>query len=185
MIRETKANAATMIARGIITKIDDDAPTQMVQVETLEGTLADDVEHFQPYGMSFHPPVESEAAVVAVAGAQDHLLALCATDRDVRPRNVKEGEGGLYALQGWRVFIDEDGNLFLGEKDATHPVPHGDSLRDAMKTYADAVTEAVGQIKYTGTGSVDPSTATLSLGKASIELLKNVNDALSTRTKVE
>jgi len=112
--RHLQSRVSTMIARGVISRVNDALATQGLQVELRHLEVADDVEHFQPYGLSFRPAVDSEVIVLAIGGAQDHLVGLAATDRATRPTGVEEGEGGLYNPTGWKIFLAADDVVHLG-----------------------------------------------------------------------
>ena len=47
-----------MIGRAILNLINDAAATQTVTLEAQAGDVHDEVELFQPFGFSAHPPVE-------------------------------------------------------------------------------------------------------------------------------
>lgn len=121
-----------MVKRGVIRRVTDSARQQLLQLSLLEDEVADEVEHLQPFGLSFVPPAGSEVAALAVGGNQDYLLALGATSRAHRPTGAEEGEGGLYTLDGWKVFLDEEGNVFIG----------GDAAGATVKVATDAQVEA-------------------------------------------
>lgn len=124
-----------MIMRGIVTLVDDGKKCQALQLEVLdEDDVVEDVENFQPFGVSFRAPVGSEAIVCAVTGDQNHLVVLGIQNRSKRPKNVKENEGGLYVNGVYRVFLDENGVVYLGGPDASEPAVLGQSL----KTWLDA-----------------------------------------------
>lgn len=118
MARTMGVKIGTMITRGVISRVNDALATQGLQIELRDQELADDAEHFQPYGLSFHPAVDSEVVVLAIGGAQDHLIAVNATNRAQRPTGVDEGEGGLYNPTGWKVFLAADDIVHLSEKTA-------------------------------------------------------------------
>lgn len=128
-----------MIMRGIVTLVDDGKKCQALQLEVLdEDDVVEDVENFQPFGVSFVPPNQAEAIVCAVTGDQSHLIVLGIQDRRWRPKNVKAHEGGLYVKGVYRVFLDENGVVYLGGPDATEPAVLG----QALKTWLDAHTHA-------------------------------------------
>jgi phage baseplate assembly protein V len=182
--RQISARLSTMISRGVITLVDDSGPTQLVQVETFDGQLADDVEIFQPWGVSFNPTVGSEVIVFALGGAQEHLIALCATDRDVRPTESEGGEGGLYTEQGWKVFVNEAGVTNMTKKSATQSFMRGEDVKAALESYASSVSKAVGQIKVVN-HAIENASALATLEKANIKLSDDIESALSSDLKGE
>ena len=177
------SRVTSLITRGVVTGVDDSKPTQTLQLEIRFEEIADEVEHLQPFGLSFHPPGDSEAAVLA-AGAQDNLVAVGVTHRATRPTGVAEGEGGLYDADGWKVYL-APGKLLLGAEDATEAAPLGDKLKSAIDTYATAVTEAVALISYAGTGTISGSTAATALEEAATALATELTSALSQIVKVK
>lgn len=114
LMRSLKQRVDTMITRAVIDLVNDRLKTQRLQLELLEGETVDDVEHMQPYGLSFVPPDGAEALALAVGGMRQHTVAICAQHPDERPKNGKPRTGGLYSKGQWRLFIDVDGRLHLG-----------------------------------------------------------------------
>lgn len=126
-----------MISRAVVRRVDDGGLMQRVQLSLLGDSdgddveVADDVEHLQPFGVSFVPPAGSEVAALCVGGNRDHILALCASSRAHRPTGAQAGEGGLYTLTGWKVFCDADGHVYIGADEAggaTHPLALADRV---------------------------------------------------------
>lgn len=175
----------SMVSRGTIARVDDSTPIQTIQLRIRADELEEAVELLQPYGVSFVPPRDAEVLAFAAGGSQDQMVAALASSRGDRPTDASESEGGLYHLGDFKVFIDKDGLVHLGQRTATQKGVRGEDLRDAMSSYANAVTEAVAQITYAGTGSVSSSTAVQSLSEASLHLVSDINDALSNKVKIE
>lgn len=115
----TIAKVNGMVKRGVIRRVTDGTKVQSVQLSTLDDETPDDVEHLQPFGVSFVPPAGSEVVALAVGGYSDHMVALGASSRAHRPTGAGEGEGGLYTMTGWKVFLDDEGNVFIGADPAT------------------------------------------------------------------
>lgn len=140
---------ALAVSRGVVRRVEDDAGTQTVQVSLLgdesgDEEVADDVEHFQPFGLSFTPPAGSEIVALSVAGQRDHVVGLGATSRAHRPRGAGEGEGGLYVLDGWRVYCDGSGHVYLGgdAASATHAVALAAKVEAQLEAIAAALDTA-------------------------------------------
>jgi phage baseplate assembly protein V len=165
----------------VITRTNDTTATQTIQVELHFDEVADAIEHLQPFGVSFRPTPDSEVIVLAAAASQDNLVALAATNRSVRPTGIEEGEGGLYTPSGWKVFCDENDRVFITRKDASQSFMRGEDTKDALSTYADAVTQAVGEI----TGEVVTTKAVATLTQAKTQLDTAIQSALSTKFKGE
>lgn len=113
-IRLLRARLDAVIARAVISRVNDALKTQRLQLQILADETVDDVEHFQPYGLSFVPPVGSECIALGVAGARSHTIAICAQHPDQRPKDKGAKTGGLYTSGVWRLFIDANGIVHLG-----------------------------------------------------------------------
>lgn len=141
-----------MVSRGVIRRVADGARAQLVQLSLLgdnagDEEVADEVEHVQPFGVSFVPPAGSEVVAISVGGNRDHVLAIGASSRAHRPTERDEGEGGLYTMSGWTVLCDAAGNVYIG----------GDEIRATFKVALASKVEAelgkigteIGKIKTT------------------------------------
>jgi phage baseplate assembly protein V len=190
-IRRLMTKLQASITRGIIKLIDDEKATQTIQVELRFDEIADAVEHFQPFGVSFHPTKDSEVLVLAIGSSQDNLVALTATDRSIRPTGAQEGEGGLYTPSGWKIFCDADDVVFLTKKDAAQSFMRGEEVKAALKTYADEVATQVGSIVVAGgSGAAATDSGTVAKAKTALTAAANtlnsdIDAALSDKLKGE
>lgn len=94
-----------MIARAVIKLVDDAKKAQELQVTVLAGQVSDRVESFGHYGFTSVPPAGTEAILVAVGGARDHLVAIATESREHRPTQMQSGEVQLYSDEGARVHL--------------------------------------------------------------------------------
>lgn len=88
-----------MIGRGVVRLVDDTRRRQRVQLEALSGEILDDVERWQQYGFTSHPPVGSEAVVLALGGMRQHAAAVVVEDAPHRLSGRPEGSVALYTCQ--------------------------------------------------------------------------------------
>jgi phage baseplate assembly protein V len=152
--RPLAARVGAMVKRAILERIDDSQGTQLVQVSLLGDEVQDRCEHLQPYGVSFHPPRGSEGVAVAVQGDGSHRLVLGAASRQHRPTGVEEGEGGLYYLGEWKVFLDAQGHVHLGAKEGAAKMARADRVEAELAKIRDALNDvsggAAGGLDFTG-----------------------------------
>ena len=88
-----------MIGRAVVRLVDDTPRRQRVQLEALSGELLDDVERWQQYGVTSHPPVGSEAVVLALGGMRQHAAAVVVEDAGARTHPAAQvGETRLYTI---------------------------------------------------------------------------------------
>lgn len=88
-----------LISRAVVARTDSAKGLQIFQLDLLRDETKR-VEHIEPYGFTARPLKGAEAIAAAVGGARGHLVALVATDRRYRKRNLAEGEVALYTDEG-------------------------------------------------------------------------------------
>lgn len=111
MLAPLQRRVTNMVARGVVSLINDGTGRQTVQVTVLGESLADDAEHFQPYGFSSVPPAGSDAVVLFVGGNREHPLVLAAEKRTDRPTGAEAGEVMLYHPNGQRTRFLNNGDV--------------------------------------------------------------------------
>lgn len=107
-----------ILTRGAVTRVDDSAPVQRVQVRFLGDRVSSGVERFQDFGLSSVPMPEDatglpEAVLGAVAANADHFVTLGLIDRRHRPTGLKDGETILYNAHDVRLYLKDDGTLLI------------------------------------------------------------------------
>jgi phage baseplate assembly protein V len=113
MLRPIQARISTLISRAVLRAINDAGGLQLVQVGIRAGELRDGVEHFQPYGFTFHPLEGAQAAVAYVGGCGNHPVALVVVDPRHRLANLEPGEVALYDHLGKFIRLNADGTLHI------------------------------------------------------------------------
>lgn len=136
-----------MVSRGVVKLIDDAKKCQTLQAELLADEVRSDIERFEDYGMTSHPPVDSELLFVAIGGNRSNGIAVRVFDRSIRPTGMADGDVCLYTADGERVYINKaDDIVHLGAKSATALVALVGSTVTAdttMSTWISAVTSAI------------------------------------------
>lgn len=110
---------AQLFSRGVVGAVDDAAKMQRLQIDLLAGETMDNVEHFQPYGLAFHPHPDAELVAAAVGGARSHMVVIAVADRRYRVAGLAEGEVALYDDQGQIVKLARDGIQIMTDKPVT------------------------------------------------------------------
>lgn len=139
-LRRLRGRVDNMVARAVIARVNDALKTQRLQITILDGEDEDDVEHLQPYGLSFVPPAGSQGVALAVGGARSHTVVLCVDSPGQRPTGGDGETGGLYTKGEWRVWIDSDGVVHVGgvEPDDESEIPRTDKIHDELAKIAEA-----------------------------------------------
>jgi phage gp45-like len=133
MLRRTRTRVDVMITRGVVELVNDKLKTQRVQLTILGDDPIPNIEHMQPYGLSFTPPAGAEAIALAVSGSRSHTVAICVQHPEERPKNNPPRTGGLYTEGEWRLFVDAEGVVCVGAKDSAQHIPLGDLLVQHIK----------------------------------------------------
>lgn len=117
-----------MIARAVLNLVADDSESmQRVQVDVYEGQTADEVENFQPLGLTSVPSKDAEGIAVSIGGNQDHTVMLGVNDPSIRPTGLSEGETQLYDKTGSKVYLLANGNILIDSSGSYVDVAGSDS----------------------------------------------------------
>lgn len=99
-----------MIARSVVTLIDDSTKMQLLQLSILDDETRAGLERFQNYGFTSVPKAGAEAVVAFVGGTRDHGLVIAVDDRRYRLRNLASGEVAMYDQTGSKFVFKSNGD---------------------------------------------------------------------------
>lgn len=102
-----------MLSRARLNITDDASGLQRAQVSALDGEVRDDVERFQQFGLSAHPPAGAEVLMASLGGSRDHPVIFAVDDRRHRPAGLMAGETVLYNLAGVEIRLLEDNSVLI------------------------------------------------------------------------
>jgi len=104
------AGRDTMITRCSVKIVTASTKCQELQV-LRDGEPVDDVEHWEPYGLTSYPAAGSDALVLSVDGNFDHPIACVVADPAHRPTDLAETEVALYNTPGAEVRLTAAGGV--------------------------------------------------------------------------
>lgn len=96
VLKDLTRRTRMMLARVVLSAVNDAAGIQVVQVRLMQDEAKGDVPHLQTYGLSSHPHPGAEAIALFMGGNRDHAVVLGIDDRRYRVRNLQQGEVILY-----------------------------------------------------------------------------------------
>lgn len=96
---------AHLVARAVVTLVNDAAKMQTLQLGLLADETLDGAEHWQPYGLTYKPHAGAEALVLAVGGHRAHSVVIACADRRYRLTGLEDGEVALYSDEGDKVHL--------------------------------------------------------------------------------
>lgn len=102
-----------LVGRGRVTRVDDSGPVQLLQVKASGLELADQRVRPQEFGMSSNPPLDSDAALMSVAGDRSATMVVGVNHQPSRPRNLSPGETKLYSQDGKYVYLTASGGIVV------------------------------------------------------------------------
>ena len=104
-----------MITPAVVLETTDTLSAPEAKVQRQDGAVDEEVEAPQGYGTFFRPPAGSRCLLLSPLASPEHRVMIGAHHGQYRPvMTCEEGEGGLYGLQGWVLFVDAAGVLHLG-----------------------------------------------------------------------
>jgi len=111
MLKPLRNRVYLMITKAVIETVNDSGGMQVVKLSSLAGEERDEIERFQNFGFSSHPPPNAEAIAVSVLGNRDNLVVIVADDRATRPKDLEEGESVFYNAFGDKLILNKEGTL--------------------------------------------------------------------------
>jgi phage baseplate assembly protein V len=102
-----------MLARAVLTLIDDAHGLQLVQAVVNKGDLWDGLQRMQNYGLTSVPLPGAEAVVAAIGGSRSNGVALAVDDRRYRPQSLAAGAVCLYDASGTTIMLENDGTIVV------------------------------------------------------------------------
>lgn len=128
-----------MVARGILSLVDDAAGVQRVQIRIGKQVL-DGVDRPQMYGFSSHPPAGGEVVVLFVGGNRGQGVIVGEGDRANRPADGEPGAVVVYDDAGHKITLRPGGiEINAGGHDL--------NIINCPKLLQDGDIEATGDIK--------------------------------------
>lgn len=103
-----------LVSRAVVRLVDDTAQLQALQIEVLEGEVLDQVEHWQPYGLTAHPQTDAEALILSAGGSRARAVVVAVSDRRYRLTGLAAGEVALHDDQGQSVQLTRSGIVVTG-----------------------------------------------------------------------
>lgn len=99
LLAPLKRQVANLLMKGVVTLVDDGPGLQRLQARLL-GMPIGEVDHYQPYGLAFHPLPGALGLFVSLGGSRSHTVAAVVTDPRHRPQGLQPGEVVLYTDEG-------------------------------------------------------------------------------------
>lgn len=106
-----------LVGRGVLKSVDETSARQFVQLTGLKGEVKDKVERVQNYGLSAHPPQNSQVIFVSMGGNRDHPVVVACEDPSSRPKNLKQGEVCIYTDEGDTIILGRNRKIEIDTVD--------------------------------------------------------------------
>jgi phage baseplate assembly protein V len=152
MLAPLRERIQMMLARAVVSAIDDARGLQTLQVELLADEVADGAEHMQPYGLAAHPHAGAEAVVAFVGGLRSHALVLSVADRRYRLKGLEGGEVALYDDQGQTVWLKRAGIYIESDQRVEVAAPEVTVNADTARIHADTANIIADNVNLGGIG---------------------------------
>ena len=127
-----QARMQMMVARVVLTLVNDDKGVQSVQADGLADEVIEDAERFQSYGFTSAPHPGAEGVMVFPGGLRSHGLVIGVEDRRYRLKALKAGEVAMYDDLGQSIILTRDGIRIQTAKSVE--IEAGEALRLTAQT---------------------------------------------------
>lgn len=104
-------NQRAMIARGVVSAVNDNGALQTLDVQTHDGVLRSGVEVYGPWGLVSVPPDGAETVVLQVGGDPADSIALVASHASARAGGAAPGTIGIADHGGNRMLVLPGGKI--------------------------------------------------------------------------
>jgi phage gp45-like len=111
MLDRLKNRVLSMVTKALVKAVYDSNELQLLKVSALSNEIIDQVERLQPYGLSAHPPIDSEAILLSVGSGRDHAVAVVVDNAECRPQGLKAHEVVVYSKAGSRILLTADNKI--------------------------------------------------------------------------
>lgn len=91
--------------RGVLTRVNSAPAVQLAQADGLAGERLQDMELFQHYGLTSHPPPGTMALILPVGGKTSHGIVIATEHGSYRLQALQPGEVALYTDEGARIVM--------------------------------------------------------------------------------
>ncbi|MGB0973160.1 MAG: phage baseplate assembly protein V, partial [Mycobacterium sp.] len=133
LLHPLAVSIANMLSRGIVQRVDDSGPIQTLQLGALADEELDECLRLQSYGVTSHPPRESQVVVACPGGDRSTPLVLAVGGNDGRP-SLEEGEVALYNSEsGSRVVLLANGDIRIEAAGAKVIVDDGSGAEPVIR----------------------------------------------------
>lgn len=99
------------IARGIMESVNDGEGIQLVKSSFLKDEVRDDVERYQNYGFTSHPPANSEVIAVFPGGNRENGFIIACDSRANRKKSLTANQVAVYSADGTEILLANDGTI--------------------------------------------------------------------------
>ncbi len=99
------------ISRAVVETIKDDEGIQKIQASLLADEVQDNMERFQNYGFTSHPPKDSEGIAVFPGGDRSHGILIAVDNRTYRLKGLQGGEVAVYTDEGDSIILKRDHHI--------------------------------------------------------------------------
>lgn len=94
-----------LLVRGTVVLGNAAKKMQALQMRLLAGEVKDNLEHFEPYGLTSHPLPGAEGIAAFLGGDRSHGIVLVVSDRRYRIQSMKPGEVAIYTDEGDKIHF--------------------------------------------------------------------------------
>lgn len=112
-----KRKIQMMLARAVLSAVDDSKGFQELKLELLAGETKEGVERMQNYGFTSVPFADSEALVGFIGGNRSHGVAFVVDDRKYRIKGLAEGEVAIYTDEGDKIHFKRGNKIEIISSD--------------------------------------------------------------------
>ncbi|OGQ23569.1 MAG: hypothetical protein A3I05_08665 [Deltaproteobacteria bacterium RIFCSPLOWO2_02_FULL_44_10] len=127
------------ISRAVVETIKDDEGIQKIQASLLADEVQDNMERFQNYGFTSHPPKDSEGVAVFPGGDRSHGLLIAVDNRKYRLKGLQGGEVAVYTDEGDSIILKRNHHIEVNTQRLTIHATNAVQINTPLVTFNTSV----------------------------------------------
>lgn len=116
IFRPIKMKLYSIIARAVVTSLDNSGSVLKVQVKLFQQDLFDNIPVLQNYGfesLADKADISNEAVITAIGGNMEMAVTTGVHNKDHRPKTLTAGEVMVYSKHGQKIHLKADGSISI------------------------------------------------------------------------
>lgn len=175
-VEPLKRRILLMTAKALVKAVNDAGGIQTMQITAL-AEESRDVERYQDYGLSTHPPTGSQGIILFLGGDRSHGIAIKVDDPATRKKGLTQGEVALYTDEGDYLWLKRNREALL-RANKFNVIGSSETLMDLLIDSLTEISDGFSTLSGDSADSSVPGVLKPLVGQGSYSSVSSAIDAL-------